>query len=146
MLWLIVVFVILLIALYANPGFIGGADTPTFTLKEKWFDLMKAGKKTVEGRLYRGMFKGINEGDKVIIQKSVDGPEVEGAKPEELKATVTYVKQYDSPEALLKSEGVDKVMPGTSIEDALKNYDQYYNAEKIKEHGMVALGIKLEKK
>jgi len=48
---------------------IGGSKEYRFTIKKIWFDYIKNGKKIIEGRLNRGLFRELKENN-IIIWKS----------------------------------------------------------------------------
>lgn len=84
---------------------------------EAALELVKSGKKTVEARLGLKSYRELKKGSKVVYVHGEHGVE----------KTVAGVKEYPDFAALLKGEGVEKVMPGEKSADAaLKTIEGYY--------------------
>ena len=110
-----------------------GGQQYTITVKQPWFDFIKQGKKTVEGRLNRGLFARLKVGDKITwIHKNL-----------KYQVNVVYIKKYDSFKQLLEEETIEKVLPNMSdINKGLeKVYHRYYTPEDEKQNGVVAIGM-----
>jgi ASC-1-like (ASCH) protein len=103
------------------------------TVKNPWFDFIAQGKKTVEGRLNRGLFKRINVGNIIYwINKNL-----------KIKTIITYKKEYSSFKEMLQQEELSKVLPNkSSVDDGVAVYRQYYS-QKDEEDGVVAIGLQI---
>lgn len=112
----------------------GGGDH-RFTVKEPWFSKIKSGEKDVEGRLHKGRFQKIHDGDEIVwINKDTD---------EEVKTTVLDHKIYDDISDMIKGVGHKKLMPGSkSSKEVQEAYDSYYRPEQQKEHKAIAIYLK----
>ncbi|BAA29429.1 ASCH domain-containing protein [Pyrococcus horikoshii] len=99
-------------------------------LQEEYIELIKAGKKKIEGRLYDEKRRQIKPGDIIIF---------EGGK---LKVKVKGIRVYSSFKEMLEKEGIENVLPGVkSIEEGVKVYRQFYDEEREKKYGVVAIEI-----
>lgn len=104
------------------------------TIKQPWFDLIKSGKKTIEGRLKRGIFIKLKPNDIIIWEH----------KKLNLKVTVKYINNYNSFEEMLKKEGMEKVLPNiNSIEAGVNKYHEYFSLEDEKQYGVISIGMQL---
>lgn len=74
------------------------------SLKRKYFEAIKFGKKTVEGRLNGPKFKNLLSGD--FISFTTTDPD------ESILVKVIDVNLYPSFEAMLQNEGIEKMLPG----------------------------------
>jgi ASC-1-like (ASCH) protein len=112
----------------------GKFNTYNITVKEPWFSLIKNEKKTVEGRLNRGLFKRINVGDVIVwVNKNI-----------KCTTIITYLNNYSSFRELLEKEGLGKVLPTIKSVDAGVNlYHQYFSEKDEEENGVVAIGLKI---
>jgi ASC-1-like (ASCH) protein len=101
----------------------------TVTIKQPWFDLIKSGKKTIEGRLNSGLFARLKINDVIIwLHQNM-----------RLKVKIIDIRKYDSFHSMLKKEGLDRVLPNTTnIDDGVKLYRQYYSEEKER-NGVLAI-------
>ena len=101
----------------------------TVTIKQPWFDLIKSGKKTIEGRLNSGLFARLQKNDIIIwLHQNM-----------KLKVKIIDIRRYDSFYSMLKKEDLDRVLPNTTnIDDGVKLYRQYYSEEKEK-NGVLAI-------
>jgi ASC-1-like (ASCH) protein len=103
----------------------GGSTDSSYhkiTLQQKYLDLIKSNKKTVEGRLNTGRFKNIKVGDIVEWFSSNN----------KVITEIIFIHKYDSFENMLKHETIDLVLPGIkSISEGVDIYNEFYE-EKIK--------------
>lgn len=107
-----------------------------FTIKEPWFSFIKNGKKVVEGRLNKGIFSKLKQGD-VITWKN---------KNLKIKVMVKYIKVYPSFKDMLSQETISRVLPNTSnLDKGVNIYHQYYKSDDEKQYGVVAIGMELMK-
>ena len=100
-------------------GYEGGG---VFRLKvaDPWYEAMYEGKKTVEGRLDRGPFSRLKQGDPVVVVRSrPQGDQSEYTKgPYKYTTEVVRVTKYANYAALIKAEGADKIFPGKKTAEA----------------------------
>jgi len=114
---------------------IGGGDF-TFGLKQPWFDYIKNGSKTVEGRLNKGIFSKLKVGDNIIFISN---------KKLNIKTTITYIKKYPNFETMLKSETLEKVLPSVNnINEGVDIYHKYYSSADESKYGVLAFGLSTE--
>ena len=100
------------------------------TLKEPWFTYIKEGKKTVEGRLNKGLFKHLKKGDIILFKNGYD----------KVKVKMTGKEVYPSFEAMLNKEKLEKVLPNVnSVTEGINVYRQYYTEDMEKQNGVVAI-------
>lgn len=103
------------------------------------------GKKTVEGRLAKGKFLDFRVGDEILLREDIweDG-KITSSQNTKKVTSILAVKQYVSFEEMLKSEGLENVLPSAqSLQDALKIYRQFYSKNDEDKYGVVALKIAL---
>lgn len=106
------------------------------TLQQPWLDHITSGKKTVEGRLNKGVFKIINIGDTVKWFSKRDG------KSANTKITKKVI--YPSFQEMLEGEGLLRVLPGIkSIEEGVSIYRKFYSEEDEKQYGVIAFTISI---
>lgn len=116
---------------------------------EPWFTLIKSSQKTVEGRLCRGIFSGLQVGNLLSISRSntqLPASACMEACTEActVEVEVTRVTRYASFEQYLTKEGLEHTLPGVqAIADGVAVYRQFYSAELELEHGVVAIHIQL---
>lgn len=85
--------------------------------KEDTFTNIKNKKKTIEGRLEKGIFKDINikELIKICFQK------------EEILAQIISINKYEDFRDLLTTENIKEILPEIDeIEKGIKIYNEYY--------------------
>jgi len=102
-----------------------------------WLDWIQRGTKTYEGRLNRGLFKKISIGDILIFYNKND-------YSREVRTIVTDLKYYDNFGAAFADLG-SALVPLADIDEAQVNkfYLQYFSPDDIKQHGVIAIGIKV---
>jgi len=103
---------------------------------QKWFELVKTGAKTVEGRLNKGTFSNINPGDIIEFTKS--------GSDDTIRVKVIDVKKYTTFEAMFGTDGenVENVLPGvTTVTQAVKLYHKIYKPNMVSKFGVVAAHI-----
>jgi len=115
-------------------------------VKTRWFNAIKNGKKTVEGRLNK-KFGHLKKGTTLVIRKN---PESTNSKNNSennnhvLIAVVTDNIKYHSFEEYLLQEGLARTLPGVrTIEEGIHIYRSFYSEEDEKAHGIAAIHIKL---
>ena len=99
-----------------------------------WFEFIREGKKTIEGRLNKGKFKDMKIGD--IISFVNDANKV--------KVQIINKIKYNTFEEYLLMEGLKRTLPNIkTIKDGLDVYYSYYTKNQEKEHKIVAIEIKI---
>ncbi len=108
-------------------------------LSEPWFSLIGLGIKDVEGRLNRGKFKELKEGD--IIEWNN-----EDFKPRTISTQISKITKYKSFTEYIQKEKNKKhnPLPGMpSLEHELSVYYKYYSKEDETEFGVIAIQLAL---
>lgn len=104
------------------------------------FAMIKAGRKTIELRLYDEKRRGIRVGDTVVFSNT--------AAPEErIQAEVTALYVYDSFESLYKELPLLKCgYTECDVHKASpKDMEKYYSMEEQREHGVLGIEIRMIK-
>ena len=65
-----------------------------------------------------------------------------------IKATVTKLVKYNTFKAMIETEGLKNILPSeykknSSINDAVAIYRQFYSQDKEKQHGALAIGVRV---
>lgn len=108
----------------------------TITLKQPWLGLIRDGKKTIEGRLNRGIFSKLRIGDKVLWLNKHSG--------EKVLTKIVSLNRYDTFREMISDNGIENILPGIdSIEEGVNVYGRYYSDEDQRENGVIALGIEV---
>lgn len=108
----------------------GDGRVHEITIHKVWEEEIAAGRKKVEGRLWRGRFRQILRGDKLKLGS--------------VETTVKVVVWYPSFKAMLIGEGVEAVIPKAgSLEEAMDVYRQIYSEAEEKRYGVVAFRLSL---
>ena len=111
---------------------------PEFTLQRKYIELIKSGRKTVEGRINSGGFRNFKVGDKVRF--------FDGKNPDfDVICEVVGVGRYAGFRQMLETEGVAKMIPDAeSLNEAVAIYNRIPSyPERAKRNGVIALRIKV---
>ena len=107
-------------------------------LSEPWFSLMAVGCKTVEGRLNKGDWTSIEEGDHIDWYNDDFGVK------REFRTVILSKRVYQSFTSYLITEGLNKTLPTIeNLEDGLKIYYLYYKPKDEEKHGIVALELQV---
>ena len=116
------------------------SNIPPVSVSEPWFTLIKLGIKHVEGRLLRGDFTQLKIGDFLTFENN------ELPFYREFTAEIVDFSIYDSFQLYLKSESLDRCLPGIdSIEDGLAVYYKYYTKDDEETYHVVAITVALVK-
>ena len=103
-----------------------------------WYEAIKKGSKTIEGRLNKGKFATVTVGDVLIIGNS------DNETHDKVVAVVIGIYKYPSFVEYLSKEGLKRTLPGVNtIEQGVAVYRQFYTAELERTHGIVALEIQI---
>jgi len=107
-------------------------------LSQPWFDYIKSGEKTIEGRLNKDFWSNINIDD-IIIWYNDDNNCYNSFKTRIIKKNI-----YKSFSDYLENEDLNKCLPNiNNINDGLNIYYQYYNKDDENKYGIVALYLEL---
>jgi ASC-1-like (ASCH) protein len=117
----------------------GNPKNYDITVKNPWFNYIKEGKKTVEGRLNKGMFSKLKIGD-VINWLHI----TKNKKKLICKTTITSITKYSSFREMLEMETLENVLPNiSSIDEGVKIYHQYYTLDDENKFGVIAITLNL---
>ena len=103
-------------------------------VQEPWFSHIKAGRKSIEGRLNKGKFASLKKGQ--YVRWSNNGKSV--------LTKITDIRNYKTFGKMLINEGLRNVLPDTSIktlEDGEAVYYGFYTREKEAEFGILAIEL-----
>ncbi len=105
-----------------------------FKLQPKYYQQILAGQKTVEGRIAKQKYKSLSVGD--IVSFVSNDNQTSG-----IKAQVLAVTEYPDFAAMLKSEGVSKMLPGiTTIQEGVGVYESLGSfKQQVVKHGCIAI-------
>jgi ASC-1-like (ASCH) protein len=109
-------------------------------VSEPWFSLIALGLKKVEGRLDKGDFSEAKAGVWVTWVNSDLGFE------RRVKTKITSVVKYPTFKKFLRGEGLQACLPAPGVKSIAKGvdvYKQFYDDAAEREHGVLALRIKL---
>lgn len=100
-------------------------------VEEPYLSFILNGQKTIEGRLNKGKFKDLKNGDILVIG------------PEEKKFVINNLTIYKSFREMLEKEGIKNVIPDkNTLNEAESVYYNFYTKEQEKEFGIIAIKIK----
>jgi len=107
------------------------------SLRSEYFNAIKAGTKTVEGRLNTAKFKDLKPGMPICFVLPETG--------EELYCNVQAINIYPSWLDMLQSEGLQNMLPGIdSLQSGVKLYESFPGyQEGVSELGALAIRIML---
>jgi ASC-1-like (ASCH) protein len=103
-------------------------------VKNPWFNYIKEGRKTIEGRLNKGKFAKFKVGDIVVWENA----------RQTVKTKLVRIEKYDTFSDMLANEGLRHVLPNiTTIKDGVDVYRQFYSETKEAEYGVLAIEVEL---
>lgn len=108
-----------------------------FNIQQKYFNQIKQGLKTAEGRINKPKFKDLNIGDSITFSSNNNPEEI-------ITAKITYLKKYSCFKKMLESE-LHQLLPDTnSIQEAIKIYESFgtYKEDQYA-YGVISIGFKL---
>jgi len=107
----------------------------TVPVKKHAYIHISNGSKSVEGRLYRGIFAKMKQDDVIkFIHKDLPP----------IFATVTFTHPYPSFRKMVTKEGVSNVTPDlSSVDEAEALYRSIYSISKEEEFGVIAIRVSL---
>ncbi len=110
-------------------------------LYDEYFQQIKSGRKTVEGRApsEKRDYNDFKVGDTITFTNLKTG--------EQLEVVIEYVSHYPTVQEMLETEGLDNVLPKAgSIEEGVKAYYSIEDyEERIKKGGIYAIKIHLRR-
>jgi ASC-1-like (ASCH) protein len=106
----------------------------TIWIKEIPFNNILSNKKTIEGRLNKGIFKKLNSDD--IIKLS--------CKNNFCKVKITKINKFSNFNDFLMNESINNILPDIkNVSEGIKKYHTYYSPEKEIKYGVLGIHIKL---
>lgn len=106
---------------------------------QPWFDLIKSGKKTYEGRICDGIWAELKAGSVLSFFNDAK---------EEVEVEVINVPRFPTFKEAIQNVGLEKVLPtetDKSIDDAVRDvYYKYFTKEMEARYGVVMLRIKIK--
>lgn len=118
------------------------------TLSDPYYDHVKSGIKTVEGRLNNDKWSKdkLKEGDIIIFRRKNDDDTIN--ESDRVKVQVEFIHPYDNVEEMLRAERLKYTLPGVkTIKEGVKIYTDIYDKDtknpQTTKYGMVGIGIKL---
>ena len=103
-------------------------------VQEPWFGYIKSGEKTIEGRLNKGSFQELTEGD-VVHWKNVD---------KIIKTQIISVHHHNDFEKMLIRHRLFNVLPGVrTYKGGVEVYRKFFSPSDVKKYGVLAIKIKL---
>lgn len=101
-------------------------------VQQPYFDYIKTGRKTIDGRINKGKFAHLTEGQMIKIL----------CDDEFVTAYIVEIKRYHTFKEYLMCEGLPNTLPGiNTVEDGCDVYYQYYTQQQEEEHGVLALHL-----
>lgn len=99
-----------------------------------WYDHIKQGSKTVEGRLDKGKFSKFTIGQEFYFINERN----------KIKVKITNIIKYKTFKQYLEMEGLKRTLPGiNSISDGINVYYSFYTKEMETHYGILAIEVKL---
>jgi len=107
------------------------------SLMHKYFESIKSGEKTIEGRLNKNKYHNLKINDEIKFKSNKTS--------ETIICKITHTNKYKNFQEMLINEGIDKMLPGiNNLNDAIKIYKSIPGyKENIKKYGAFAIGISL---
>lgn len=104
-------------------------------IQQKYFDYIKSGLKTVEGRIASSSLKAVNPGDIIIFECS----------NELLSCRVVQKYTYESFEKMLKERGLQNCLPAvTDLAVGIEIYRSFPNYRELEpKYGVIAFTLEL---
>lgn len=106
----------------------------SMSLADPWFNLVKSGQKTIEGRLKKNKFATIKPNDNWVIFNH--------DKSEHFFVRIDKVISYTSFEEYLSQEGLKRTLPNVrTIVEGVEICRQYYTEEQETTYGIIAIHL-----
>jgi ASC-1-like (ASCH) protein len=103
-------------------------------VQQPYFDYIKNGVKTIEGRINKDKFASILPGDVIKIYDA-------SSTNKFVSAYVKDVRRYDYFSQYLWYEGIEKTLPDIHMRDGCSVYYQYYTPEQETKYGILAIEL-----
>ena len=101
-------------------------------VQEPWFEYIKSGEKTIEGRLNKGSFQELKKGD-IVHWKNVDNI---------IKTKIISIHHHKDFEKMLRAHRLYNVLPGIkTYKDGVKVYNKFFSSSDVKKYGVLAIKI-----
>ena len=101
-------------------------------VQEPWFGYIKSGRKIIEGRLNKGSFKELKEGD-IVHWKNMDNI---------IKTKIISIHHHKDFEKMLKAHRLYNVLPNVrTYKDGVKVYNKFFSPFDVKKYGVLAIKI-----
>jgi ASC-1-like (ASCH) protein len=109
------------------------------TLQRPYIHMIRAGSKTIEGRIDAGFVKRLRIGDTIRFFYHQNPSDC-------VVCEITSITPYKSFRAMLETEGFKRCIPDAqSLEDAVKIYDKIPSyPERSRQNGVAAIGVKVK--
>lgn len=101
----------------------------TFRFKKKYFDMIRSGRKPLECRVNYPSVRGVKVGEIVRYFWETYNYDVK----------IVAIRCYKNFYEMLKNEDVEKLVPGMSFNEALREYQSIYPEWKVKKFGGVVV-------
>jgi len=101
-------------------------------VQQPWFNYICARVKTVEGRLNRGSWKNLVEGETVIFSNEDD----------KIESTIKRILLFEDFGKAYDYYG-DKLIPNSTREDVISIYNQFYSNQDIQTYGVICIELLL---
>ena len=108
------------------------------TIERPYLKWLANGQKTAEGRINTPARRKMQVGEQIFLFNN--------KKDQNILGVISFKHEYKTFREMLASEGVNNMLPflkSEELEQAVKVYESFPGAERIKEFGCVAIGIKV---
>ena len=103
-------------------------------VSDPWFNKIKTGKKTVEGRLNKGVFKEIKPNDIIKVKNDKNYFYIK----------VIKTTKYETFSDMIINKGLENVLPDIkTLDDGVAVYRQFYSEDKENEFKVLAITVKV---
>ncbi|MBD3273460.1 ASCH domain-containing protein [Candidatus Dependentiae bacterium] len=108
------------------------------SLMHKYFENIKSGKKTIEGRLNKEKYQKLKINDKIEFKSNKTN--------EKIICKITHINKYSNFKTMLINEGINNMLPKiNNLKEAIKIYESIPGyKENVKKYGTIAIGIKIK--
>jgi ASC-1-like (ASCH) protein len=104
-------------------------------LKYIYLKAIEEEKKTVEGRLNKGLFARLKVDDVIIFH----------CNDKQITVKITEINHYNTFREYLETEGLENCLPGVkTVSDGIEVYRQWYSEEDEKLYKVVAIRVALQ--
>lgn len=109
----------------------------TLRVQSPWFEAIRDGVKTVEGRLATEKFAAITKGDVVVVERG----------SETCIVAVVATRRYRTFRDMLEHEGLRNVLPSVqNVSAGVSVYREFYSRFKEGKYGVVAIEVAVRAK